>query len=317
MISNQINTEAFFDVVGFGTAIFDYICIVDRVSTYRKQANISSVKFFGGGCVPTALVTLQKLGLKTSMFSFLGDDWISNEILNGLKEEGVDCSYINIIKNTISTFSFIQVNKNNGKRAISYFPGTGELLKFNSDVKNFIKKGKILFIDSLSPLEKIEAAIFAHENRIKVMLDAHSLSTGIKDLLYHVDYLITSESFLFEFTKNKDIESSIRMINKIYKPEILITTLGKNGSITLINNQVVQVEIFDVNVKDTTGCGDVYHGASLFGIIKKWNLKDIMIFATAVASIKSTAYGGRAGIPDLNSTLQFLKKQGLNTNRFC
>jgi sugar/nucleoside kinase (ribokinase family) len=312
-----MNDDKYFDAVGFGITTLDYVCLVDRISTYNKQANISDVKFLGGGIVSTALVTIQRLGGNTAMYTVLGNDYIAKEISKELKQEGIDCSFIDYENDVLSTFSFIQVNKKSGKRAISYYSGSGSLLKFSNKVKNIIKKGKILLLDGMSPKENLKAAIFAHENNVKVMLDAHIVLKGTKELLSNVDYLITSESFLFEYTKNKNIESGLKELYRNYNPDILVTTLGKKGSVALVNNKLISSEIFSVKVKDTTGCGDVYHGAFLYGLLKKWDLKDIMVFATAVSSIKCMYYGGRIGIPDFKKTINFLNDFGVDTAEFC
>ncbi|GAH00422.1 unnamed protein product, partial [marine sediment metagenome] len=118
------------------------------------------------------------------------------------------------------------------------------------------------------------------------------------------------------YTKTSNVKKALRKLYKDYQPEVIVATLGKNGSITLINDQIKQIEIFDVKVKDTTGCGDVYHGAFLFGLLKKWQLLDIMTFATAVASIKCMHYGAKQGIPDFEKTINFLKEFGINMDKF-
>jgi ribokinase len=305
-----------FDVSGFGITTLDYICIVDKLANYRKHTTIEDVKFFGGGCVSTALVALNRLGGTSAFITSLGNDWAGKEVLQGLKEENIDCSAISIHEKQLTTFSFIQVSKKEGKRAIAFFPGSCRKLKFDKEAKNIIKKSKILLLDGLIQFEELKAARFAGENNIKIMLDCNVFNDETKNLLPYTDYLITSESFLYDYSKTKDINQALHSLYEDYKPEILVTTLGKRGSVTLINNQVKYVDIFDVKVRDTTGCGDVYHGAFLYGILRGWKIIDIMTFSTAVSSIKSMYYGGRAGIPDFEKTLKFLKSYGVDINRF-
>ena len=305
-----------FDATGFGITTLDYVCIVDRLASYQKNTTIRDVKFFGGGCVSTALVALNRLGGHSSIITLLGDDWIGREILKGLKEEKIVCIGIEFKKDQLSSFSFIQVNSKNGKRAISNYSGSFKHLKFGKKSQEIIKRSKILLLDGVLPYENLRAAKFAHKNGIKIMLDCNDLKNGTKELLTYIDYLITSESFLYDYSKTKDIKNAIKKIKKDYNPEVLVTTLGKNGSIALVDNKIKHVKIFDVNVKDTTGCGDVYHGAFLYGLLQKWNIVDIMTFATAVSSIKAMYYGGRTGIPDFYKTIKFLKKFGVNTNKF-
>ncbi|MCL4377159.1 MAG: carbohydrate kinase family protein, partial [Actinobacteria bacterium] len=164
----RLNDLKSFDVVGFGITTLDHVCLVDRIASYQKQANINNIKFFGGGCVSTALIVVQRMGAQTSLITSIGDDWIGREVLKGLKEENIDCRAVTCIKDMMSSFSFVQVNKKLGKRAIAYFPGAGGLLKFTDSAARIIKKGKILLLDSLSPGENLKAARYAHENSILI-----------------------------------------------------------------------------------------------------------------------------------------------------
>ena len=306
-----------FDAAGFGVTTLDYICTTDRLANYQRNSVIKDVKFLGGGVVSTALAALNRLGGNSSLITLLGDDWIAKEVLKGLEEEKIDCSGVGFEKGQLSTFSFIQVSDKYGKRAISYFPGSGGMLKFDEKAKEIIKKSKILLLDGLSIDENVEAAKFAHKNSAKVMLDCSVLKNGTSQLLSHIDYLITSESFLYDYSKTRDIKNAIKKLKNDYNPEVLVTTLGRKGSVTLIKDDIRQIKVFNVKVKDTTGCGDVYHGAFLFGLLRKWKIEDIMTFATAVSSIKCMHYGGRPGIPNFEKTIEFLKDFGIDTKKYC
>jgi len=305
-----------FDAIGFGSATLDYICLVNSIANYHQSIFISDVKFFGGGCVPTALVALQRLGGKSAFISLLGDDWIGKEIIKGLKKENIYCGGIELTECVLSPFSFIQVNERFGKRSIAYYPGSNKLLKFDKKAEELVSKGKILIIDGFIPQEDLKAAKYAHDNGVKVMLDANIILDGTKDLLPYIDYLITSEAFLFEYSEKKGIEFSLKKIYRDAKPEILVTTFGSKNSVAFIDSKIVYVDSFSVDVLDTTGAGDVYHGAFLYGIIKGWGVKDIMIFSSAVSAIKCKSYGGRQGIPDYKSTVDFLKERGISIERF-
>jgi ribokinase len=93
-------------------------------------------------------------------------------------------------------------------------------------------------------------------------------------------------------------------------PQIVVQTEGKDGSYTLTAEERFHTPAFDIRVVDTTGAGDVFHGAYLVGLLHGWNLQDVAIFATAVSAIKCTHLGGRKGIPTFEQTLTFLQQQG-------
>jgi sulfofructose kinase len=306
-----------FDVVGFGDATLDYICLVDSIANYHQSTFISDVKIFGGGCVPTALVALQRLGGKSAFISMIGNDWIGRKIVEGLEEERIYCGGIELTNNTLSPFSFVQVNKRMGKRSIAYYPGSSRSLKFDKKAKELIKRGKILAIDGFLPEEDLKAVKYAQGEGIKVMLDANKIIAGTKELLPRIDYLITSEAFLFEYSGVEDIEFSLKNIYRDTRPEILVATLGEKGSVGFIDNKIVYLDSFNVDVLDTTGAGDVYHGAFLYGILKGWCIEDSMVFSSAVSAIKCMSYGGRQAIPDYSSTMDFLAERGINIERFA
>jgi ribokinase len=289
---------------------------VDKIASYKKQALIDDIKLFGGGCVSTAMVTVQRLGGKTAIIGCLGNDQTGKDILSELEEEGIDCQGIEIRDNVASTFSFIQVNKKLGKRAIAFFPGSSLLLKLNKKAEEIIKRSRMLILDGMRPLEDIKAAKFAHNNNIKVMLDCNIFTRGTTELLSYIDYIIASESFLYDFSGVKDVNLSLKKVSKEYNPLLMAATLGNKGSIALIDGKIVKEGIYNVEVKDTTGCGDVYHGAFVFGLLKNWDTINIMKFATAVSSMKCMHYGGRPGIPNFRETLRFLKEHGENIEKF-
>jgi len=93
-------------------------------------------------------------------------------------------------------------------------------------------------------------------------------------------------------------------------PQIVVQTEGRDGSYTLTAREHFHTPAFDVEVVDTTGAGDVFHGAYLVGLLRGWDLPMVAAFATAVAAIKCTQLGGRKGIPTSDQTIAFLKKRG-------
>ena len=82
--------------------------------------------------------------------------------------------------------------------------------------------------------------------------------------------------------------------------------MGENGSFTLSDEGSFFQKAFKVKVVDTTGCGDVFHGAFIYGLLQNWDLKRAVKFASATAALKCRALGGRAGIPNRKEVEDFL-----------
>lgn len=93
-------------------------------------------------------------------------------------------------------------------------------------------------------------------------------------------------------------------------PSCVGLTLGPGGSVLRYHDEIVHVPGFPVPVVDTTGAGDVFHGAFLYGFLQGWEAGDILRFANAVSALKCTCLGGLTGIPRLADVIRFLDARG-------
>ena len=121
------------------------------------------------------------------------------------------------------------------------------------------------------------------------------------------DILIMNEAFPY-YTSGKDcLEEAMRFFADAGS-RIVISTLGEKGCVALINGELKYFPAYKVNAIDSTGAGDVFHGAFLAGYLRNYSLEECIRYASAVAAIKCMKIGGRAGIPDHEETLEFMKK---------
>lgn len=154
------------------------------------------------------------------------------------------------------------------------------------------------------------AAKRAKTLNIPIMLDAGRMRPGMLDLARLSDYVVTSEEFA------KDIGWQLTQAALLKEKEklgvkVLTITLGEKGSITISNDEFIQLSAFRVKAVDTTGAGDVFHGGYIYGLLNKWSLKDAVTFASALAAIKCAKIGGRIGIPGLSEVKKFLKTKNI------
>jgi len=109
------------------------------------------------------------------------------------------------------------------------------------------------------------------------------------------DVLIASERFAAEMGSGALAESLKRLHAK--GPTTVVITIGEEGSVGMENNETYIVPATTVQAVDTTGAGDVYHGAFIYGMLQGWDLRERMRFANTAAALKCRSLGGRAGIP--------------------
>jgi ribokinase len=86
--------------------------------------------------------------------------------------------------------------------------------------------------------------------------------------------------------------------------------MGKRGSITVSRDSFFRTPAFKIPAVDTTGAGDVFHGGYIYGLLQEWDIRDTVLFATAIAAMKCRKIGGRDGIPQLIKVVEFLKEHG-------
>ncbi|MHC1696638.1 MAG: PfkB family carbohydrate kinase [Geobacteraceae bacterium] len=154
-----------------------------------------------------------------------------------------------------------------------------------------------------------EASLFAAEKArnlgIPVMLDAGKVRPGMLEIARLCDYLVASEQFALDLGWDGDPAAFQRQARSLGAAVVTIT-LGERGSITYRNREIISLPAFPIEARDTTGAGDVFHGAYIYGLLRGLDLSGTIRFASAVAAMKCRMIGGRAGIPDRTQVLRFL-----------
>lgn len=295
-----------FSVVGLGQCSLDILGLVPRYPEADAKIDLDETLVQGGGPVATALVTLARLGEKTALVGRVGDDDFGMRIRQELKEEGVDCRHLVTQRGASSQFSFIAVERRRGFRNIFCHRGSTESLK-NSDLPAGILQGdRVLHLDG----SHLPAAIFAARSArgigMLTVLDGGSWHPGLDRLLPWIDHLVVSRNFASTIFPGRPLAESLRNLLN-YGAEAVTVTLGADGSRTLLRNgRLIDQPAFDVDVVDTTGCGDVFHGGYIYGLLRRWSMDHVLRFASACAALKATALGGRSGIPDRAAVDRFL-----------
>lgn len=298
-----------FDVIGVGLAALDYLGIVDEYPPPAdKKVCMSQFTVQGGGPAATALAALSRLGAKTAFVGKVGDNESGRLIKSQMADEDVDVSQVVVEPGTLSYPAFIVVDKATGGRTIFWSESNISPLAASEVDKDFITSARILHLDALQMEAGLAAARWAKEAGITVVLDGDTMREEISELVGLTDVLITSQNFAKQFTETDDLEEAMRKMRSL-GPEIVGITLGDDGCILSWENKIHREPAFDMDVVDTTGAGDVFHGAFIYGLLQDWPLTKIARFANAVAAMKCRELGGRAGIPTLDEVTAFLARQ--------
>jgi sulfofructose kinase len=300
-----------FDVIGLGCSCIDFLGIIPYMPGLDEEIEMLQTSQQGGGEVATALVALAKLGSSVAYVGKIGDDLFGDFIKADFDRYGVDTSHLIVEKGATSQASIVLVDKKTGKRTILGCQYTASEMEPTEIRSDFIEQTKYLLLDGSFRRAALEAARRARKTGVTIVLDADVLAYDpeIHQLIELTDILIPSRTFSRFFTKTEEVDKATEVMRS-YGPSIVLITLGDQGSICYAEGKTFHTPAFELEVVDTTGAGDVFHGAFIHGLLQGWRLEKVVEFATAVAAIKCTKLGGRAGIPSFEEAMEFLKSRG-------
>lgn len=298
------------DVIGLGFSSLDYVGIVPHLPGLDEGMAMSDLAVQGGGPVAQALVALARLGAETGYIGRMGDDHAGRAMRQSLEEEGVNLAELQTQPGASSAQCVILVDQRTGKRSICAYPGTAGDIAAGAMSLDYACSGRFLHLDGFSLEAAVAAAEAARRAGVRVCLDAGGSLERLRPLIELTDVLIANEPFALEAGGGDARLGTARL--REFGPRIVVATLGAAGSYTFTDDEAFLIPGFPVDVVDTTGAGDVFHGAYLFGLLQGWPLRDAAAFAAAAAALKCTKLGGRAGIPRLPAVEAFLQARGFS-----
>jgi sulfofructose kinase len=296
------------DIIGVGVVAVDDLLYLDHFPQPNEKMVVKMAQRQGGGLTGTALVAAARQGAKSAYCGRLGNDELSLYSLQELEREGVDTSPCQFSVVNKPSHSIILVDMSCGSRAIlSNIEGVKEpdCMIITEDL---IASSRVLFIDYLSHQAGLKAASLARAHGIPVVADLELDSLPeVDSFLSLVDHLIIGIDLAGAITQKQNVEE---MVRKIANPQITacVVTAGTNGCwYSEYGGEVHHFPAYKVNVVDTTGCGDVFHGVYAASLARGEIVSRAVQVASASAAIKATRPGGREGIPDLASVEAFLE----------
>ncbi|NMA08936.1 MAG: hypothetical protein GX929_07485 [Clostridiales bacterium] len=298
------------DVIGIGAAVYDTLMLTASFPIEDTKIRATQTLIQGGGPCTTALNACAKLGVSAAYIGSVGDDHAGDFIAEDLRRWGVDTTYLYRKPGCISFHSFVILNQSASTRTCVANAGTAPQPQPCEVPADAIRAAKVLHLDGNSLDAAVCAARIAKAAGVKVSLDAGSPYPGIETLLPFVDWLIPSEEFVRQITGQNDTERGAKMLWAEYHPQSLIVTQGAHGGFIRTDDGVVRYPAFPVEVIDTCGAGDVFHGAYIVGRVRGMDELKASTFASAVSALKCTGFGARESTPTLLKVSQFLKARG-------
>lgn len=293
-----------FDIVGIGVCTVDHIMTVPRLP--RRNENMRALEYARqpGGLASCALVAAARLGARCKIIARIGDDDAGITIRDELRGEGVDVSQLLVEQNSESHISLILVHEQSGERSIITRPPTGSPIAPHELRREHIAGARVLFLDTISEAT-LQAARWAREAGTVVVLDPARPYQELKPLLEFVDVPIVPEAWARAWLPEQPPSAVAERLHAA-GAKIAVVTLGERGAVLSWRAGTRAFPAFPVDVVDTTGAGDAYHGAFMAALLEDWAVPRMARFAAAVGALNCRAIGGRSALPSRAEVERFL-----------
>ncbi len=286
-----------FDIVGIGVCTVDHLVTVPRMPHQNENMTALNYDRQPGGLASIALIAAARLGARAKIIARIGDDDAGAYIHDVLRDEGINVAQLLVEPGSESHMSVILVHQASGDRSIITRPPTGKPISPSEFRREDITPARVLFIDTLNEAT-LQAARWAKEADMKVLLDPALPYAEIKPLLKYVDVPIVPEYWARALLPDR---APMYVAQRLHDEgaEIAVVTLGERGAVVAWDGRAQAVPAFPVDVVDTTGAGDAYHGAFLYALLQDWDVPRMARFASAVGAMNCRAMGGRNALPTL------------------
>lgn len=304
-----------FDVVGVGLNATDTLILLSRFPAYGGKVPFEREVLSPGGQVATAMVTCGKLGLRSKYIGTLGDDERGVVQLESLRASGVNLDDIEIRANCPNQTAYILVDRTTGERTVLWH--REECLRIDPESLDpeKITCARLLHIDGHDTPAVARAAEIARRHQIAVTVDVDTIYPGFDRVLGNVDYLVASSEFPSRWTGEGDPFRALTMLQDEYGLRVAAMTLGADGSLARVDGHFIYSPGFVVNCIDTTGAGDVFHGAFCYSVIESMSVSEALEFSNAMAALNCTALGARGHIASTSEAQDLRRSAERKSNR--
>lgn len=314
------------DVIALGELLIDF-----TQNGISKQGN-RVFEANPGGAPCNVLAMLKKLGHEVAFIGKVGNDFLGAELKARVAGLGINTDNLRQDQDIPTTLAFVH-KKEDGDREFSFYrnPGADMMLKKDEIDEESIAQSKIFHFGTLSmthegvrnaTLKALETAkrkgcmiSFDPNLREPLWENLDEAREQVKTGLSYCNILKISDNELQWFTGENDYSDGVVRLRKEYDIDLVLVSMGKNGSRAYYNGTVVEANPFlQTDTKDTTGAGDTFYGCILHYILQ-WGLKDLTVgqlremltFANAAASLITTRNGALCIMPTEEEIINFME----------
>ena len=293
-------------ILCIGQSAYDITLPVDNYPVENKKIKIGNKKIeCGGGSANNCAYLLGLWSCDVTLASPIGKDFYGEKIKDELKTVNVNIDYFKEL-DIETTTSFIIANLSKGTRTI--ITNKNDLMKYSENDE--INGNYDVILCDGNDYELAIKSLKNNPNAISI-LDAGGIKKGTLELCKYVNYIVCSNDFARDFTKIDftyddidKIKEAHQIIEQEFKTQVVIT-LESHGSFTKIDDEYILVPSIEMECVDSTGAGDIYHGAFTYFISHGYSLKDTLRLSNIAGALSVRHIGSKPSMPKLEEVMSY------------
>jgi len=296
------------DVLGVGCNSVDYVYRLPaspKPDSATSKLRISSHHTMCGGQMATATAACAKFGLRTAYLGSAGNDHNGRLIISELAGRGVDVSHA-LTRECANRFAVITVDETTGERIVLWDRDNRLDLSRAELDPALINSARLVHVDDEEQEAAIATALIARKAGIPVTSDIDRITNRTTELVAAVSIPMFANHVLPAITGESDVERALRALRRTHQG-MLCVTLGAEGAMLLAGDELIIEKGFPITAVDTTGAGDVFRAAFIYGLLNDYPSRRMLRFANAAAAVSCTRAGAMAGVPALDEVEQLMR----------
>ena len=299
--------KARFDLIAIDKSWVDILLRVPALPGHDQKVLAEPLGRQPGGAGGNVACAASRLGLRTGMVSWVGDDADGQLVLDDLRRFGVDTTHVVVEPGASTNFTVVLIDPS-GEKAIIIVSTTFDTLHLDATLTAYLGSARIIYSTSYDLDQLARVATVVHAAGGLMATDIEPAAVSADDALARALSLVDI-AFLNAAVLDTDDPAQAARELRATGPQVVVITLGAQGALACTARKIVHCPAFSVPVVDTTGAGDCFTAAFLAARLRRMSLKQALTYAQAAAALSIQAYGARGALPTDEEVRSFIMQR--------